>query len=229
MIKKRTSPIWKMPKSKFESLVKKSSSISEIIRYFGFTTTGNVQKTVKQRCKEDNIDISHIPLGLRSNKGRMFIRDKTPLKEIMIKNSSYSRGHLKKRLLKEGILENKCSLCGQLPVWQDKILVMRIDHINGNNTDHRLINLRIVCPNCDSQLSTFCGRNHKNHRFCQECSSKITKSSKSGLCATCSRQRRQKERPPIDILKKEVKQLGFSGTGRKYDVSDNCIRKWLKR
>ena len=217
-----------MPKTKFESLVKKSSSISEIVRFFGFTPAGSAHKKIRQRCKEEDIDISHISLGIGSNKGRTFSVNRTPLKEIMIENSSYDRGHLKRRLLKEGILENECSLCGLLPMWENKTLVMRLDHINGRNRDHRLTNLRIVCPNCDSQLPTFC-RNLKNNRFCKECSSKITRSSKSGLCATCSRRANRKvQRPSINILKKEVEQFGFSATGRRYGVSDNCIRKWLK-
>lgn len=41
-------------------------------------------------------------------------------------------------------------------------------------------------------------------------------------------QRKVKNRPPIDVLKNDVENLGYRGTGRKYNVSDNCIRKWLK-
>jgi len=39
---------------------------------------------------------------------------------------------------------------------------------------------------------------------------------------------RKVERPPIAVLKKDVDRLGYSGTGRKYGVSDNSVRKWLK-
>lgn len=34
-----------------------------------------------------------------------------------------------------------------------------LDHKNGR--DHRPENLRWVCPNCDSQSDTFCGRNNR--------------------------------------------------------------------
>lgn len=40
--------------------------------------------------------------------------------------------------------------------------------------------------------------------------------------------RKVQNRPSIEQLKNEVKELGYCGTGRKYGVSDNTIRKWLK-
>lgn len=36
-------------------------------------------------------------------------------------------------------------------------------------------------------------------------------------------------RPNFETLQKEIDELGFVGTGKKYGVSDNAIRKWLKR
>jgi len=35
-------------------------------------------------------------------------------------------------------------------------------------------------------------------------------------------------RPPYDQLAEEVLVLGWSGTGRKYGVSDNAVRKWMR-
>ncbi|MGH7660947.1 MAG: HNH endonuclease [Vulcanimicrobiaceae bacterium] len=39
--------------------------------------------------------------------------------------------------------------------------MLHIDHLNGANNDHRLENLRLLCPNCHSQTSTYCGRNKR--------------------------------------------------------------------
>jgi integrase len=39
---------------------------------------------------------------------------------------------------------------------------------------------------------------------------------------------RKVERPPYKVLKEEAEKLGYSGTGKKYGVSDNAVRKWLK-
>ena len=72
-----------------------------------------------------------------------------------------SRKHLKRRLLTNGILKNECSICNLGNEWNGKPIVMRLDHINGDSTDHRKENLRMVCPNCDSQLLTYCGKKIK--------------------------------------------------------------------
>jgi hypothetical protein len=82
-----------------------------------------------------------------------------PLDEVMVENSSYSRCCLKRRLLEEHIFENKCSRCGQDANWCGEPLVLVLDHINGINNDNRFENLRLLCPNCNSQTPTFAGRN----------------------------------------------------------------------
>lgn len=65
----------------------------------------------------------------------------------------------KRRLFREGVLVERC-ICGQGPTWHGQRLVLQLDHINGDRTDNRLENLRILCPNCHSQTLTFTGRNH---------------------------------------------------------------------
>lgn len=84
---------------------------------------------------------------------------KFDLKEILKgKYPYYPTYKLSNRLKKEGILENKCSVCGIIE-WHNKPIVMQLDHINGISSDHRLKNLRMICPNCHSQTDTYCGRN----------------------------------------------------------------------
>lgn len=69
-----------------------------------------------------------------------------------------SRGHVKQRLLKAGLLERKCYECG-ITEWRGKRLAFNLDHIDGDKLNWSLENLRLVCPNCDSQSDTFAGRN----------------------------------------------------------------------
>ncbi|MGB2240169.1 MAG: HNH endonuclease [Pseudomonadales bacterium] len=52
-----------------------------------------------------------------------------------------------------------CSSCGIGDEWNGKPITLQLDHINGVNNDHRLDNLRMLCPNCHSQTDTWCGRN----------------------------------------------------------------------
>ena len=74
------------------------------------------------------------------------------------KHSQYQTNKLKKRLVKEGIIEYNCSMC-KIKEWNGKILVLELDHIDGNRTNHSVNNLRLLCPNCHSQTDTFRGKN----------------------------------------------------------------------
>lgn len=77
------------------------------------------------------------------------------------KHPSYQTYKLKLRLLKANLLDNKCAICGFSGDWNNKPINLILDHINGINHDHKLQNLRLVCPMCDTQLSTFKSKNIK--------------------------------------------------------------------
>lgn len=95
--------------------------------------------------------------------GRVKPREwKIPLDKLLVEHSTVGRGHIKGRLIREGKLERKCYECG-ITEWRGRPLSFNLDHINGVNDDYRLDNLRIVCPNCDSQSQTFSGRNAKRN------------------------------------------------------------------
>ena len=69
-----------------------------------------------------------------------------------------TRASVRKTILKENLIEYKCDIC-QIDTWNNKKLSLHLDHINGKNSDHRLENLRWLCPNCHSQTTTYTGRN----------------------------------------------------------------------
>jgi hypothetical protein len=107
---------------------------------------------------------------------------------------------------------------------------MILDHINGINNDNRIENLRMICPNCNSQQKTFAGRNNRGKKKCEakvcvDCGVPVTHYSLR--CKKCSALKKRKTtRPEISILKKDVDKLGWEATGRKYGVSGNAVRKW---
>lgn len=59
----------------------------------------------------------------------------------------------------------RCALCSTGETWNGKPLVMVLDHIDGNADNNQLDNLRILCPNCDSQTPTFKNRNKGRGRY----------------------------------------------------------------
>jgi hypothetical protein len=239
---RRRSFIWSLEKSTLEQVVKNSNSIAQVLKELGVVLAKGSYTTLRKRMDEDSIDYSHIPVGKDSNKGRKFNKKGTPLSEVLVEHSQFTRGSLKKKLLKEGILKNECCLCHLSPEWEGKKLIMVLDHINGVHNDNRLENLRLLCPNCNSQTSTFCGKNtktlcnkkqtkNKQIYLCTLCKKQTKKSKYGKTCKNCSsslQKRKVENRPSIEVLLLQVAEHGYCATGRLYGVTDNAIRKWIK-
>jgi Zn finger protein HypA/HybF involved in hydrogenase expression len=225
---KRRSIIWKISREDMYKITSAHNSLADILRYFGLHAGAGNYKTLKNRLKEDDIDYSHIKLGLNSNKGRKSIIKKSVL-EYLKPHSTMKSSRLKERLLDQNVLENKCSKCGQEPIWDSKPLVLQLDHINGDSSDNRIENLRILCPNCHTQTSTFAGRKMKQHHNCLSCHKSITRG--STYCIKCSNQNKSQHQQTKIIwsaseeLIKSTNEFGFCEIGRRLGVSDNAIRK----
>lgn len=96
-------------------------------------------------------------------------------------------------------------------MWKCKKLALQIDHTNGNNSDNRKENLRILCPNCHSQTNTFCGRNNKV---------KIKK--------IPTNRPRKVERPSKQKLRNLLWKHPTSHLSKQFGVSDKAVEKWAK-
>lgn len=75
---------------------------------------------------------------------------------------NYSLSPFKSRFLIEQ--DNKCSICNMNNEWNNQTLVFILDHIDGNAANNNRNNLRLVCPNCDSQLDTYKSKNKNSAR-----------------------------------------------------------------
>jgi 5-methylcytosine-specific restriction endonuclease McrA len=84
---------------------------------------------------------------------------KIPLTEILKGlHPQYQSNKLRARLIQEGVKLHKCECCGNKE-WLGQPISLEVDHVNGISTDHRLENLRILCPNCHAQTETYRGKN----------------------------------------------------------------------
>ena len=198
-------------------------------------------RTVQRWASRWGIPTDHFDPN--AGKAEAGLRRRIPLAQVLTEHSSYPRGHLKRRLLEAGLKLPICELCGQGGIWKGKRMSLVLDHINGVSNDHRLENLRMVCPNCAATLETHCGRNLPRERICPSCKQPFEP--KTRLTRYCSQacwgkaaadlyrgtthpETRRVERPSHDQLKADLGSMSFLAVGRKYGVSDNAIRKWLR-
>lgn len=221
----------KYTKSILEPLVKSSVSWSELLRKLGLTNSGGNYSHIKGRVSACGLSTNHFT-GQAWRKGKTGGSwNKIPDSEVFVKGSSYNTSRLKDRLLSIG-WEYRCDFCG-LGSWRGEYIRLVVDHINGDSTDHRLRNLRFLCPNCHSQTSTFAGKNHyyKAKRvFCADCSEEI--SGRATRCKSCAMKKQKRFKidwPSCDKLKKMLDESNYSELGRRLGVSDNAIRKHIKK
>lgn len=135
-------------KEELEQIVKESFSIKEVVKKLGYSSSnGDNHKTVKNKLALYNISIDHFqyPTSLTQRN----------TENVFVKNATCSQATLRRWYIKGNYTEYKCSICGQKPFWNGKELTLTLDHINGDNKDNQIENLRWVCPNCDRQLDTF--------------------------------------------------------------------------
>lgn len=220
-----------------------SNSWAESLRRLGLCTTGGGWRILRKYAALWEISTEHFDQA-RSRSGNLG-KGKS-LEEVLVEGSTYSRSHLKQRLYRDGLKAPICEMCGQDENWRGEPMGMILDHINGVRDDHRLENLRIVCPNCAATLPTHCGRKNKimrAQRECRHCHQVFVPSAGSqrycsrscGVRWDRSRLRgrpkpdiRKVERPPYEKLIAEIEATSYCAVGRKYGVSDNAVRKWVR-
>lgn len=118
-------------------------------------------------CINCNIEFKYNPkihkgkfCSIPCHKAHQFIN------ETLVKFNNGTLGNSPKVVKKcvEYINGNKCVLCGNEGIHNGEILILQLDHIDGNSDNNCPSNLRLLCPNCHSQTDTYKSRNKNSAR-----------------------------------------------------------------
>jgi hypothetical protein len=226
--------------------IAESRSWAEALRQLQYQSAGGNWLTLKKYARLWGIQTDHFDPDAARLRALQAGNRPVPLEQVLVKNSTFSRGHLKCRLFNEGIKDKRCELCGQGETWRGRRMALILDHINGIPNDNRVDNLRIVCPNCAATFDTHCARKnqrpirprscrrcgveflprHRKQRYCsRKCGARYIRARLSGIPRP---ETRKVERPPYEQLLREIEETSYLAVGRKYGVSDNAIRKWVR-
>lgn len=158
--------IEQVPRGELAELVAKSTSFAQVLDALGLPTEGRPHDELKKRIHDLELDTRHFR-GFGWARGetkrshpsvaRMVTRRAIPSDEVFVANAPLVRRRRMVDLLLDMGWAYRCATCG-ITEWCGQALVLHLDHINGINNDHRLSNLRFLCPNCHSQTPTYCRR-----------------------------------------------------------------------
>lgn len=204
--------------------VKDSKSYAEVVKKLNLKNYG----VIKYYTIKYNLNTDHFSTKSENIKLADSFHKKMSFSDIFCLNE-VDRQYIKKVILKHKLIEYKCQQC-QIIDYNNKEIVLQLDHINGINNDNRLENLRFLCPNCHSQTDTYCGRNLRHPptdpNKCVDCKDLINQySTRCRKCATSHNRKTKIDWPHTDVLVQLVEEMGYSKAGKQLGVSDKAVKK----
>ena len=228
---KNISLLIQISTTSLQDVLNKSTSLSNTINNIGLDGLKTYYLDIlRDRIKNENLDINTMNDNYTHfNKNKMRIVDSL----LLDKNSKHPRSIVRNRIIKDNLIEHKCSECSIVNEYNDKPISLQLDHINGIRNDHRLENLRWLCPNCHSQQNTSFGKNNKNEKKLILCECGNIKTKSSIHCKKCASGLIQIKNRKFEISKEELEQLikekPRTEIGKMFGVTDNTVKKRCQR
>ncbi|MEV3971043.1 HNH endonuclease signature motif containing protein [Streptomyces sp. NPDC050698] len=139
------------------SAVTASVSIAEVLRRLRRPDSGTQRGHLRRWIAEDHLTTEHF-LGQAHQRGKTRPTSARRPEDVLVKQDGgrRTRTAVLRRALHETGMPAICAECGVGPEWLGKPMTLEVDHINGDWSDDRLENLRLLCPNCHAVTSTWC-------------------------------------------------------------------------
>lgn len=131
--------IYNKNEREFINTINNSYYLKDIVKKMGCSLNNKTIKKIKMKMDELNININNFS----SSKD-------IPLETNNIKKNNKE---IKRQLLEKNLIENKCQSCKIGDMWNGRLLSLKLDYNNGNPNDKNLDNMRLLCPNCFTQIS----------------------------------------------------------------------------
>lgn len=173
-------------REELEKVIRESTSLREVLIKLEMSPKGSSYKRMRNILSDLKIDTAHF-LGFNRKVGRTV--KKLKLEDIFDNTVKIASNSLKRKLLKLGLMEYRCIICG-ISEYNNEYLSLHLDHVDGNSENNAFDNLRLLCPNCHSQTDTFAGRNKKTakNNSCQYCKNPIFNNRR--FCKNCILEKR---------------------------------------
>lgn len=207
------SNFYKLNKEDLQNYFDTSYNMTEVILKTGCSTVGENFISLERVISFFDINLD------KYNENKKQTRDRVKrIKHLdynsLIKNC-FNRTTIKRYIIENNWLEYKCQRCGIIDNYNNEPITLQLDHINGDNKDNNLENLRFLCPNCHSQTSTHGSKNRKKKE-------KIKKK-------YVKKARKLKFEVSKEELEQLVKTKPMTQIGKMFSVSDNAVKQRCRK
>lgn len=152
-----------LSKEKLQSLLDQSKTRAEVLEKIGHNPqSGGSYRTLKKYIEMYDIDLTKFDKNhkqyMNNNVKNLSVKKQKTIDDLKCGTIMHNRA-LRRIILENNLLSYCCALCGQSDIHNGLPLTLQLDHIDGDNKNNNIDNLRFLCPNCHTQTPTYGKKN----------------------------------------------------------------------